>query len=69
MLTKLLTKQNHHYLYLAFKTLEKVIDINVCILHGNIDQTLVNSLHCRLNFEIGILDCHVITTEYKTHVH
>ena len=40
-----------------------------CILHGNIDQTLLNSLHSLLNFEIGRLDCRVITTEYKTHVH
>ena len=39
-----------------------------CILHGNIDQTLLNSLHCLLNFEIGRLDCRVITTEYKTHI-
>jgi len=63
MLTKLLTKQNHHYLYLAFKTLEKVIDINVCILHGNIDQTLVNSLYSLLNFEIDGLELRVIRTE------
>ena len=35
------------------------------ILHGYIDQTLVNSLHGLLNCEIGGLDCHVITTEYK----
>ena len=39
------------------------------VLHGNIDQTLVNSLHGLLNFEIGGLDCHVITTEYRTRVH
>ena len=30
----------------------------------NIDQTLVNLLNC----EIGGLDCHVITTEYRTRV-
>ena len=35
----------------------------------NIDQKLVNLLHGLLNCEIGVLDCHVITTEYKTHVH
>ena len=35
----------------------------------DIDQTLVNSLHKLLNCEIGGLDCHVITTEYRTRVH
>ena len=39
------------------------------LLHGNIDQTIVNSLQGLLNYEIGELDCHVITTEYKTRVH
>ena len=34
------------------------------ILHENIDQTLMNSLHGLLNVEIGGLDCSVITTEY-----
>ena len=29
----------------------------------------MNSLHGLLNCEIGGLDCHVITTEYRTHVH
>ena len=38
------------------------------VLHGNIDQTLVNSLHRLLNSEIGGLDCRVITTEYRTRV-
>ena len=38
----------------------------VLILHRNIDQTLLNSLHGLLDFEIGGLDCHVITTEYET---
>ena len=38
------------------------------LLYGNIDQTLVNSLH-RLNCEIGGLDCRGITTENRTHVH
>ena len=28
----------------------------------------MNSLHGLLNFEIGGLDCHVITTEYIKHV-
>jgi len=33
-------------------------------MHGNIDQTFMNSLHGLLNCEIGELDCHVVTTEY-----
>jgi len=41
----------------------------VKLVHGNIDQTLVNSLHGLLNCEIGGLMCHVITTEYRTCVH
>ena len=36
------------------------------VLYTNIDQTLVNSLHGLLNYEIGGLDCCVITTEYIT---
>ena len=36
------------------------------VLYTNIDQTLVNSLHGLLNCEIGGLDCHVITIEYRT---
>jgi len=39
------------------------------ILYANIDQTLMNSLHGLLNCEIGELDCHVMTTEYRTRVH
>ena len=39
------------------------------VLYTNIDQTLVNSLHGLLNCEIGGLDCHVITTAYRTRVH
>jgi len=39
------------------------------VLHGNIDQTLVNSLHRLLHCEIGGLDIHVITTEYRACVH
>jgi len=40
-----------------------------CVLYTNIDQTLVNSLHRLLNCEIGGLDCHVITTEYRSRIH
>jgi len=39
------------------------------LLHTNIDQTLVDSLHGLSNGKIGGLDCHVITTEYSTRVH
>jgi len=38
-------------------------------LYTDIDQTLVNSLHGQLNYEIGGLDCRVITTGYRTLVH
>jgi len=33
------------------------------------EKTLVNSLHGLLNCEIGGLDSHVVTTEYRTRVH
>jgi len=39
------------------------------LLYGNIDQTIVNSLHGLLNCEIGALDCHAITTDYRTRIH
>ena len=39
------------------------------VLYRNIDQTILKSLHGRLNCEIGGLDCRVITTEYRTRVH
>jgi len=39
------------------------------LLYTNIDQKLLNSLHRLLNCEICGLDCHVITTEYRTRVH
>jgi len=39
------------------------------LLYTNIDKTPVNSLHGLLNCEIGGLDCHVSTTEYRTRVH
>ena len=42
----------------------------VCeVVCPNIGQTLVNSLHGLLNCEIGGLECHVITTEYRTRAH
>jgi len=46
-----------------------IIGITVNILCTTIDQTLVNSLHGLLNCEMGGLDFHVITTEYRTCVH
>ena len=39
------------------------------LLYTNIDQTLVNSLYVLLNCEICGLECHVITTGYRTRVH
>jgi len=39
------------------------------VVYTNIDQTLVNSFHGLCNCEIGELDCHVITTEYRTRGH
>jgi len=30
---------------------------------------LMTLLHRMLNFGIGVLDCHVITTEYRTRVY
>ena len=39
------------------------------VLYRNIHQKLVNSLHGLLNYKIGGLDCHVITIEYRAHVH
>ena len=38
------------------------------VSYTNIDKTFVNSLNGLLDCEIGGLDCHVITTEYKTRV-
>ena len=38
------------------------------IVYGNSDQTLVKSLYGLLNFEIGGLECHVITVEYISRV-
>jgi len=38
-------------------------------VYTNIGQTLVNSLHGLLTCEIDGLDCHVITTQYRTCVH
>jgi len=43
--------------------------LNTHVLYMNIDEKLVNSLHRLLNCEIGGLDCHVITTEYRTRVY
>ena len=45
------------------------LDTADMLMHENTDQTLVNSLHGLLNFEIGGLECHVITTEYRTRDH
>jgi len=42
---------------------------NLSIASLTIVQTLLNSLHGLMNFEIGELDCRVIITEYITCVH
>ena len=45
---------------------------HMSVVYTQIDQELMNSLHRLLNCEIGEiggLDCHVITTEYRTRVH
>ena len=46
-----------------------VIRLLTQTLHGDIDQTLGNSLHGPLNCEIGELGRPVITTEYRTSVY
>ena len=38
------------------------------VLYIHFDHTLLNSLHRLVNCEIGGLDCHIITTEYRTRV-
>ena len=38
------------------------------LLYENIDLILVNSLQGKLDFEIGGLECRVITTEYTSRV-
>ena len=54
----------HHVDYMSTRT-----PTEAYIVYTNIDQKLLNSLHGLLNCEIGGLDCHVITTEYRTRVH
>jgi len=43
--------------------LTATIVVGNVLLHRNIDQTLVNSLHNLLDFEIGGLDCRINTKE------
>jgi len=57
------------YTNLNFNTVWDFVYMCPLILYTNIDQTLVNSLHGLLNFEIGEFDCPVITTEYLSQVH
>jgi len=47
------------------------IDMFTSNVHIDIvlDQTFVNPLHGLLNCEIGVLDYHFITTEYRICVH
>ena len=69
-------KQNIFYIYTRCRA--SVIAYCICLFtqissivykNNNIDQTLVNALHRLLTCEIGGLNWHVITTEYRTHVH
>ena len=46
-----------------------LLSIRTPLLYTNIDQILPNTLYRLLNCEIGVLDSHVITTEYTTRVH
>ena len=57
----LLAKRNLTYIH--------VETVYVDVFCTNIDQTLVNSLHRMLNCGISGVNCHVITTEYRTRVH
>ena len=51
---------------MLFSQALSIIKVNkTVVLYRNIDQKLVNSLHGLLNYEIGGLDCHVITIDYK----
>ena len=67
-----------HVIVIGFNELKNIPEIKSkqntycgdgCVLYTNIDQKLVNSLHGLLNCEMGGLDCHVITTEFRTSVH
>jgi len=49
--------------------LARYANMYTLLVHGNIDQTLVKSLHGLLYFEIGGLDGRVIITEYNTGFH
>jgi len=57
-------------IYLVIASLSTVLVVNMFIFydtwhvfHEHIDLTFVNSLHSLLNYEIGGLDCRVITTD------
>ena len=55
---------------LTFRKQENaIVSVYIVLVYGNIDQTLVNSLHGLLIYEIGRLYCRVITTEYLSCVH
>ena len=57
------------YIYYFLNCRITHVSIKHIVVYTNIDKTLVNSLHGLLNCEIGGLDCHVITTEYRTRFH
>ena len=45
-----------------------VVSVSIQLLYTDIDQTLWISFQGLLNCEIGWLDCHFITTEYRKRV-
>jgi len=60
---------SQYSIYRLRTSLYTFIDFIHSLLYTNIDQKFVNSLQGLLNCEIGGLDCHVITTVYRTRVH
>jgi len=63
-----LTKQKR-FLYPKKNTGKSYSTTSIPLVYTTIDQTLVNSLHGLLNWEIGGLYCHLITTEYSSRAH
>ena len=60
---------SHSHRFLIIPVIPLVHAIYICVLlYGNVDQTLMNSLHGLMNCEIGGLDWCVIT-EYIPRVH
>ena len=53
----------------SLKKVYTVVEHITLVFYISIEKILVKSLHGLLNWEIDGLDCHVITTEYRTRVH